>query len=73
MDKLEMVRLALRELGDVPAQELAAYIETRYGVKIDAKFIPLYKASLRDKLRLEAARQAARAVVEPSKDEPAAA
>ena len=60
MDKLEMLQIALRELGDVSAQELSAFIERRYGVKIEPKFIPIFKASLRDKIRLEAARQAAR-------------
>lgn len=63
MDKLELVQIALRELGDVSAQELSAFIEQKHGVKIEPKFIPVYKASLRDKLRLEAARQTARAAV----------
>jgi hypothetical protein len=47
MDKLEMVQLALRELGDVPIQELAAFIETRHGVKIESNSSPS-KASIRD-------------------------
>jgi len=64
MDKLEMVQVALREPGDVSSQELAGFIERRFQVKIEAKFIPLFTASLRDKLRLEAAGQAARAVAE---------
>jgi hypothetical protein len=61
MDKLELVQIALRELGGVPAQELSAFIEKRHGVRIEPKFIPIFKASIRDKLRLEAARLAARA------------
>jgi len=69
MDKLEMVRLAIRELGDVPAQELAGFIASRHGVKIEPKFIPIFKASLRDKLRLDAARQEARAASEQAKAE----
>jgi hypothetical protein len=73
MDKLEIVQLALGEVGDMPAQELSAFIEKTHGVKIEPKFIPLYKASLRDKLRLEAARQQARAVAEQLKAEPQAA
>jgi len=63
MDKLEMVRLALQELGDVPAQELAAFIERQHGVRIEPKFLPVFKASLRNKLHMEAVRHAARAIV----------
>lgn len=40
MDKLEMVQVALRELGDVSSQELAGFIERRFKVKIEAKFTP---------------------------------
>jgi hypothetical protein len=64
VEKLELMQIALRELGDVSAQELSSFIEQKHGVKIEAKFIPLYKASLRDKLRLEAGRQTARAAVD---------
>jgi hypothetical protein len=73
VDKLELVQIALRELGDVSAEELSSFIKKKHGVKIEPKFIPLYKASLRDKLRLETARQAARVAVERAKAEPDAA
>jgi len=73
MDKLELVQVALRELGDVSAQELSSFLEQKHGVKIEPKFIPLYKASIRDKMRLETARQAARAAAERAKSEPPAA
>ena len=69
MDKLELVRVAIQELGDISAPELSAFIEKKHGVKIEPKFIPIFKASIRDKLRLEAARQAARAAVEQVKAE----
>jgi len=59
----------LAELGDVPVQELSGFIEKRHGVKIEWKFIPIFKLSLRDKLRLEAARQEARAALEKAKAE----
>ncbi|OAI54064.1 hypothetical protein AYO44_15520 [Planctomycetaceae bacterium SCGC AG-212-F19] len=72
MDKLELMQIALRELGDVLAEQLSAFIEKKHGVKIEPKFIPLFMASIRDKIRLEAARQAARASVEQSKVNPAA-
>lgn len=64
MDKLKLVQAALWELGDVSAQELSSFIAKQHGVKIEPMFIPIFKASIRDKVRLEAARQAARASVE---------
>jgi hypothetical protein len=67
MDKLELVQIALRELGDVSAQEMSSFIEKKHGVKIEAKFIPpLYKASIRDKERLEVVRQTARVAAQPT-------
>lgn len=73
MDKLELVQIALRELGDVSAQKLSSLIEKKHGVKIEPKFIPIFKASLRDGLRLEPARQAARAAAVQAKAQPPAA
>jgi hypothetical protein len=61
--KEEAVRLALAELGEASSAELAAFIERRYGMRIDPKFLPLYKASVRDKERLEQSRARARAAV----------
>jgi hypothetical protein len=63
MDRLELVRLAVQELGDVSTQELSVFIEATHGVKIEPKFIPVFKATLRARLQ-EAARQAARPPVE---------
>jgi hypothetical protein len=70
MDKLDMVQATLRELGDVSAQALSLFIEQRHGVKIEPKFIPLFKASIRDKERLEAERRAARAAAEQAAMKP---
>jgi len=64
MDKVEMVKTAIQELGDVSAAELADFVEKTFGVKIEPRFIPIYKATIRDKERLEKARQAARAAAE---------
>ena len=63
MDKLEMVQVALRELGDVKSEEITAFVEERFKARIEPKFIPLYKASIQAKARSEAVRQAARATV----------
>ena len=34
MNQAEAVRRAMVELGDVPAEELAAFIGTKYGVRL---------------------------------------
>jgi hypothetical protein len=38
------MRQALAELGDAPNAELAAFLERRHGLKMDARFIPVLKA-----------------------------
>ena len=48
MSQVEAVRRALAELGDVSAEELAAYIRTKYGVTVRPQFVPILKATLRD-------------------------
>jgi hypothetical protein len=60
VSKLEAVRAAVAELGDVAAQELAAFIEQRYGVKVLPQFIPVVRASLRELELLEKARMTAK-------------
>jgi len=69
MDKLELVRAAIQVLGDVSAQDLVAHVERQHGVKIDPKFIPVFKASLRDRLRRDVGREAARKALEQVKVE----
>jgi hypothetical protein len=49
MEKLTMVGDALKELGEASAQDLAALIEKKHGVTIPPKYIPIYKASVRDR------------------------
>ncbi len=61
MTKLEMVEDALRTLGSVSAQELPAHIQRQHGVRIEPKFIPVFRASIQDRLRMEAIKEAARA------------
>jgi hypothetical protein len=67
---LEAVRLALAELGDVPHQELAAFVRDRFGLKIPPHFIPVAKASLQGLEQLEAARRAAKELVAQAQAEP---
>ena len=66
MEKLEMVQVALRELSDVKAEEITAFVEEKFQTKIEPKFIPLFKASIQAKTRSEAVRQAARAARTPT-------
>jgi hypothetical protein len=60
--KEEAVRLALAELGDAPAPEVAAFVEQNYGVKIDPRFLPVFKATFRARQQLEEARARAKAL-----------
>ncbi len=59
MTKLEMVQQALAVKGEITSEEIAEFIERWHGIQIEPKFIPLYKASLRDQSMLEEKRQAA--------------
>ncbi len=58
MSKEEAVRFALGEVGDVSAEELAAFVQRRFGLWIEPKFVPVFKASIRAREQLEKARQA---------------
>jgi hypothetical protein len=60
LSKVEMVRQALMELGEASSQELATFIEQRHGVRIEVRFLPLLRASVRGQKVLERARQTAR-------------
>jgi hypothetical protein len=67
MDKLEIVRVAVRELGEANAQDLSAFIAERFNVKIEPKYIPLFTASLRGKERMHAFREGRQCGAESSK------
>jgi hypothetical protein len=72
MNKLEIVQHAIRELGDVSLEELSSFIHTTHGLKIEPKFLPIFKASLWDKARAEASRHAARMAAQQAAAEQAA-
>lgn len=63
MTKIEMVEKAMQALGEVSAEKLATFVEKKHGEKIDARFIPLFLASIQDRVRMEAARRERAAVV----------
>jgi hypothetical protein len=52
MNQAEAFRLALAELGDVSAEELAAFMRKNYGVRVRPQFVPVLKATLKDKENL---------------------
>lgn len=56
MSRDEMVKLALQSLGDASAENLAAFIEQKFGVRINPRYIPIFKASLIGKAHLERSR-----------------
>jgi hypothetical protein len=58
MNRMEIFRQAFSELGDAPSQDLSSFIEQKYGVKIEPKFVPLFKATIRDMEKMTRQRQA---------------
>jgi hypothetical protein len=58
----EAVRLALAELGDAPAAEVVALVGRKYGLRIDPRFLPVFKATFRARQQLEEARARAKAL-----------
>ena len=63
--KLKMVRMASGELGaNLSPQELAAFIESRYGMQIKPVIVTILLGSLQEQERLARVRQLARDVAE---------
>jgi hypothetical protein len=62
MKPLDLFRLALAEIGDVPDAEISAHLEKKHGVKIEPAFIPVFKATLQDFEKLTRLRQNAKTV-----------
>ena len=60
--KLEMVQQALAVRGEAPSEEITAFIEQGHGVRIEPKFIPIFRATIKDKQLLEEKRRAAQAL-----------
>ena len=60
MSRMEIFRRAIAENGDAPAAELSSFIQSKYGVTIDPRFIPIFRASMQDLERMTRLRQAAR-------------
>lgn len=67
MTNLEMVQVVFIEQPESTAIELAASVESRFGVKIEASFIPLFLATIRDKRHQDSAREKRRALTVQAK------
>jgi hypothetical protein len=55
-----IVHRALMKLGCVSDEELVAFVAREYGVNLEARFVPIFRASLRAREVLERARAKAR-------------
>src|SRR4051794_22795529 len=53
MTKLEMVRQAVRELGEVPYAELSAFVRRQHATDIPPPIVAVILATLRDRELLE--------------------
>jgi hypothetical protein len=51
MDRVEAVRVALGELGEATSEEVAAFVLARYGVKVDARIVPVIREMVRQEER----------------------
>jgi hypothetical protein len=61
MDKMEAFRRAVAEWGYAAPEQLASLIEREYGVRIEPRYIPLFRATVKDLEELTRLREAARA------------
>jgi hypothetical protein len=66
MDKMEAFRRAVAEAGDACPAQLSSLIEQKYGVRIEPRFIPLFRATVKDLDELTRLRQAKRAAAPPT-------
>jgi hypothetical protein len=67
---VDAVRRALKELGDVSNEELAAHLHHAYGVVVTPNFVPVLRAMVKDKENLEARRRRAQEQAEPARQGP---
>ena len=51
MERLEVVRVALAELGEATSEEVAAFVLARFGVKVDARIVPVIRETIRQEER----------------------
>ena len=68
--QVTMMRHALKELHGASPVELSAFLESRYGVRIAPKYIPILRASVREQELQEAFRQRMRDAANDRTDAP---
>jgi hypothetical protein len=73
MDKMQAFRLAFAEMGDAPAEALASHIELKYGVRIEPRYIPVFRATVQDLEKLTRIRATAPAAAVAPEGTPLAA
>jgi predicted kinase len=69
----DALQWTLQELGEAPPETLTAHMKARYGVHVKPQFLVILRASLRDKEKLDQARQAAAAAAAAAQVKQAAA
>lgn len=64
MTRLDMVRVAVRELGEsAPPDRIAGFVQERFGQPVSPRFVPVYLATLRGEVQLREARERAARIV----------
>ena len=71
MKQAEALRRAMEELGDVSAEDLAAFMHKTYGVTVRPQFVPVLKAMLRDQEILAEWRRKSQETAQASQPTPA--
>ena len=67
MTRVDMVRVAIDELGELAtADQVVRFVADRFGVEIGARFVSVYRATLRAEEELRNARERAAEVVAKS-------
>jgi hypothetical protein len=68
MTRVDMVYKAIDELGEeVAADQVVRFVADRFGVEVGAKFVPVYRATLRAEEELRRARERAAEIVAEGK------
>ena len=71
MTRLEMVRLAVGELGnEATAEQIDRFIAQQFGQQLGVRFIPIYRATLRGEEQLRLAREMAATMIAEERASP---
>lgn len=70
MNQVEVVRCALREVGEVSHQDLADFIKEKYGVVVKPQIVPILKATIMDEEILAGWRRRAQEATQTNEPSP---